>query len=651
MKKFRLFATIFLATIFFSAGGFAQTEVLHYTLGKEFLANRNLDLAMDAFRQVLSSFPNHAGAHLGIGDINRMQGNLREAELSYRTALSFNPGWTTAQLRLAQVLEELGRLDEALVLLQEAQAGASSAERREITQRIDALINRKTQEAANAHHAPAQPQQGQRPAAAGAAGARAATTPATRQAAITPAARTLMDSAVFFYQRGIRSASNDDLNRSLDFIARARRESPGFPLAYYYAGLIRRRFGQNEMARVNFERAIPDPDLGFNAHFYLGRILGDMERFQEAISHLQQYIEKTDFAPGQVEAQNLIERFQRMIDAQLRENPPIDMRAVIQAELRQDINLIPPQELPGEIEMRIGDGLIMAIVDTITDEGQELLVGMRLFNGRQYDAAIEVFRQFMERHPNRPSAGAALFNIAMCFFSLNNWDRAGREFSNYMSRFPRGNMFEHAMFFSGVSLRQQRRNNDAQRVFNDYIRRFRNGGRFVGQAYEFLGDILADLDEQGKAVEAFRQADVLAANNEHRLQARFKMAEALRRLTNFSGAEQAYLSVIALGTEANLTNNVAESYYRLADHYYRTQRWEEALQMYTVATRRFPNHNDTPWGLYQIANVFYHTNRYAEAIAAYDALRERFPDNFWAREAEFRRSDAVWQHQYGPRRN
>jgi tetratricopeptide (TPR) repeat protein len=535
---------------------------------------------------------------------------------------------------------------------QEAQVGASEAQRQSIAQRIDALINRRTQETRQAQAvAPATTAQRQGQGQQQRAATTTAAAPARRPVNITPAARAHMDSAVFFYQRGIRSANNADLNRSLEFIAKARRESPGYPLAYYYAGLIRRRFGQNEMARVNFERATEDPELGFNAHFYLGRILGDLGRFQEAINHLERYIERTDFAPGQVEARNLIDRYRRMIEAQLRENPPIDIRAVIQAEIRDDINLIPPQENLSEIEVRVADGLTMAIVDTISDEGQELLVGMRHFYNREYDRAIEVFRRFMENHPNRPSAGAALYNIAMCFFRLNNWDRASREFQNYMSRFPRGNMFESAMFFSAVSLRQQHRNNDAQRVFNDYIRRFRNGGRFIGKAYEFLGDILADLDQQGKAIEAFRQADALAANDEDRLHARFKMAEAFRRLTNFSAAERAYLSVIELGTQANLTTHVAEAHYRLADYYYRTRRWEEAREMYVRATRRFPQHSDTPWGLYQIANVFYHTNRFAEAIAAYDALRDRFPDNFWAREAEFRRNDAVWQHQYGRRGN
>ena len=646
MEKFRLLAAVFFVIISFSAGSFAQGNVLHYTLGREFFANGNFDLAMDAFRQVLSSFPNHGGAHIGIGDVNRAQGNLREAELSYRTALNLNPGLTEAQMRLAQLFESQGRIDEALVMWQEAQVGANEEQRREVAQRIDALINRRGQESAAARAATTTPAAQQR-----AAGTAAATAPARRQVNITPAARTHMDSAVFYYQRGIRSANNTDLNRSLEFIAMARRESPGFPLAYYYAGLIRRRFGQNEMARVNFERATEDPDLGFNAHFYLGRILGDLGRFQEAINHLERYIERTDFAPGQVEARNLIERYRRMIEAELRENPPIDMRAVIQSELRDDISLIPPQQNLSEIEVRITDILTMAIVDTISDEGQELLVGMRHFNNREYDKAIEVFRRFMEKYPNRPSAGVALYNIAMCFFRLNNWDRASREFANYMSRFPRGNMFENAMFVSGVSLRQQHKNNDAQRVFNDYIRRFRNGGRFVGKSYEFLGDILADSDQQGKAIEAFRQADALAANDEDRLHARFKMAEAYRRLTNFTGAERAYLSVIELGTQINSDTHLAEAHYRLADFYYREKRWDEAGRMYVTATRRFPQHSDTPWGLYQIANIFYHTNRFAEAIAAYDLLRDRFPDNFWAREAEFRRNDAVWQHQYGRRGN
>ena len=609
----------------------AQGENLHLTLAREYLAKGNHDLAMDSYKKVLAANPECYESYMALGDIYRLQGNNAQAELHYRNALRYSSpqNRTVTQMRLGDLYEAMGRRDEALTAFRAGLTGATPAQTNEINTRVNNLLNRQTAAAA-----------------APAAQTAAARTPAPRpQIVPTALAKQHLDSAVFYYRRGVRNNNNDDLNRSLQFIAQARRETPGFPAAYYYAGLIRRRFGQNEAARVNFSRAVNDPDLGFNAHFYLGRIYGDMRQFQNAIRHLEIYISKTDFAQGKIEAQNLIDTYRRVMEADRAANPPIDIRAVARDDMREALSELPPQVELREIELRIGRDLTMAIVDTTTDEGQSLLEGVRLFNARQYDRAIDAFRRVMEKYPGRPVVGMALYNIGVCFFRLRNWEAANREFANYISRFPRGAMVENALFLSGVSLREQRRNNEAQRVFRDYIARFRNG-RWIGKVHEYLGDILVDLDQLSNAVEAFRQADALGTNPEDKLHARFKLGETFRRLRNFPAMERAFQSVISLGEEAQSTTRVAEAYYRLADWHYQNRRWAQAANFYTRATRLFPEHPDTPWGLYQIANTLYHTNRYRDAITAYDALRERFPTSFWAQEAEFRRSDAVWRHQY-----
>jgi TolA-binding protein len=635
MKKNLLFCIA--AIMFFCADISAQDDNIHFTLAREFFAKENYDLAIDAYRKVLASFPDHYHSYSGLGDINVIQGNFTEAEANYKSALDFNPSWTYVQIKLADLYVTQDRNDEALKTYREALVGANEAQKNEIESKINILLQRRTaEEQAAAQTSPTTPTPATTPRQAAAS---------SSSISITNAARLAMDSAVFYYQSGVRNSNRAHLERSLEFITRAIRETPGYPAAFYYAGLIRRRFNQNEMARINFERATGDPDLGYNAHFYLGKIYGEMRRYQQAIDNLEKYIEKTDFAQGKAEAHNLIETYRRLMRLEAEANPPIDIGAVVRAEIREELTALPPQVELREIEIRIGNNLTMAIVDTTTDEGQDLLAGVRLFNNKEYDRAIEAFRRFIEKYPDRPSAGSAVYNIAVCLFRLHNWDRANREFSNYMNRYPRGAMFENAKFLAAVALREQAKNNDAQRMFNDYIRRYRNG-RWTGKAYEYLGDILSDLDQQNQAIEAYRQADALGTNNEDKLHARYKLAEIYRRLRNTAAAERAYLSVISLGEEANSNTRVPEAYYRLADLYYQNRRYSDAQNYYTKVTRLFPDDENTPWGLFQIANSLYHTNNYREAIVAYDLLRERFPGDHWATEAQFRRNDAVWRHQY-----
>jgi tetratricopeptide (TPR) repeat protein len=464
-------------------------------------------------------------------------------------------------------------------------------------------------------------------------------------AAIEESVKISMDSAVYYYQEGTKNPNTAYLNKSLEFITKVIKEAPGHPAAYYYAGLIRRRFNENEKARINFERAINDPDLGYNAHFYLGKIYGDMKKYQQSIDNFEKYIAKTDYTQGKVEAQNLINTYKKLWEEEIAANPPIDIKDVVKKDIAEALSELPPQIVLKEIEVRIEADLSMAIVDSTTNEGQDLLEGVRLFNNKEYDKAIASFRKVIEKYPGKPSAGSAVYNVGVCLFKLHKWDTANKEFVNYMSRYPKGAMFENALFLSGVSLREQMKNNDAQKMFNDYIRNNRNG-KWTGKAYEKLGDIYLDLDQQSQAIEAFKQADALAANNDDKLYARYKTAEVYHKLKNGGAAEKTYLSVIALGEEVKSTANVPQSYYRLADYYYQNKKWAEAGNYYVKATRLFPDYSDTPWGLYQIANCLYHSNKYKEAIDGYDFLKDKFPDDYWTKEAEFRRNDAVWKYQY-----
>ncbi|MCL1947974.1 MAG: tetratricopeptide repeat protein [Chitinivibrionia bacterium] len=644
MRKLKTFAAIAIFALFF-AKIFAQDDNLHYTLAREYFAKGNYDLAMDSYKKVLSSFPDHYNSYMGLGDIYRIQGNLREAELSYSNALKYNPSWTTVQIKLADLYESQGRQDDALKMYREGLPGANQTQKNDIDAKINTLLKRKKEKEEAEKQAAAPKPKTAATSTSTTAKSQPAPAPVVKPIVITPAAKEAMDSAVWYYQRGTRTSNNSDLNKSLDFINTALKEVPTYPLAYYYAGLIRRRFGENDKAKVNFEKAIDDPELGYNAHFYLGKIYGDMKMYQQAIDNLEKYMEKTDYAQGKLEAQNFINNYKQLIAFDLAENPPIDVKAVTKADIADALTGLPTRVEVREVEARISSGLNMAVAEAGSSEGIALFDGVNLFNNKEYDKAIESFRKFIEKYPDRASAGSAVYNIGVCLFELQNWERANREFANYMTRYPKGAMVEDALFLSAVGLREQMKNNESQRMLNDYIKRFRNG-KFVGKAYEYLGDVLADLDQQNSAIDAYKQADALAAKDEDKLHARYKQAEIYRKLKNVPAFEKAYLSVISLGEEAKISTRVPDSYYRLADHYYQEKRWGEATSYYNKAALSYPNYQDTPWGLYQSANCLYHTGKYREAIAAYDVLREKYPSNYWANEAEFRRGDAVWRSQY-----
>ncbi len=77
-------------------------------------ACRNLEQALDAFREALRLQPTAAEAHLGLGNVLLEMGRLAEAAESYRQALALRPDYAEAHSNLGVVLFEQGRMTEAV---------------------------------------------------------------------------------------------------------------------------------------------------------------------------------------------------------------------------------------------------------------------------------------------------------------------------------------------------------------------------------------------------------------------------------------------------------------------------------------------------------------------------------------------------------
>lgn len=81
---------------------------------------RRFDAALRDFEQLLSLTPNDARVHERLATTYYFRGDLRSAEVHYRKARELDRNNATATLRLALLLGELRRRDEAMALLREA---------------------------------------------------------------------------------------------------------------------------------------------------------------------------------------------------------------------------------------------------------------------------------------------------------------------------------------------------------------------------------------------------------------------------------------------------------------------------------------------------------------------------------------------------
>lgn len=99
-----------------------------YQLGLALRQSERVDEAIAEYREVLRRQPDHAAAHMSLGNAQLENGERRAAELSFRRGIALMPGSPELYYNLGNALDAQGRTEEALAIcLRSALLGANNA--------------------------------------------------------------------------------------------------------------------------------------------------------------------------------------------------------------------------------------------------------------------------------------------------------------------------------------------------------------------------------------------------------------------------------------------------------------------------------------------------------------------------------------------
>ena len=101
-----------------------------------------------------------------------------------------------------------------------------------------------------------------------------------------------------------------------------------------------------------------------------------------------------------------------------------------------------------------------------------------------------------------------------------------------------------------------------------------------------------------------------------------------------------------MGERNKIYERIPDSYYKIADYYYKKKEFSKALDYYNKVTRNYHAYQDTPWGLFQIASIYKNTRKYNKAIKIFSKLISEHADDYWARQAEWKLDDTIWEYEY-----
>ncbi len=640
IEKKLLLKIFFAFVICFFLGSFVTkaddtAESIHYRLGVRYKSNKKYDQAIEEFRKVLAAYPDNFNAFMHMAEIRETQGRPRLVIYNLKKVLTYNPGWGKAHKMLAATYEKDGQIQNAIIELQQYQQSSDPAERDSLQSQIERLIAQVDRVNRNASDST--------PVSAAIQQKATHETPVQKKSkAASGQSEQLFNSAVqLFNARNYQAA----LSKFREVI-RADSQHSG---SYYYAGLIRLKQGQTKMAKINFRNALGHSGQDYTAQYYLGKIYADEKNYNVAVSHLSRYVAATNYEPGKKEALSLIEQYKKLAaDVKLikaASKPAIKNAA---SEGKKEVTFSVQQVVAPEryvsLEIQIDSTFTMLAVDTLTDAGQKLLAGIREFSAGKFDKSILEFKKILVTNPGANTAVACIFNTGICYLKLNLFKDAENQFQQVIERYSSHPAASKSRFLKALTYQNRNEPVIAEKLYRHFLQNYRNH-KWASLAFEKLGDCYVELEQHKNAAEAYTQA-VKISSDAQKTGILFKSGTVYSHLENDKRAIQNFQSAIELGEKTGIYTRVPDCYYRIADSYYKSKDYQKALDLYKNATRKYPAFQETAWGLFQIGSIYKNLKQYQNAIDTFKDLMRRYPDDYWAKQAQWKLEDSIWENEY-----
>lgn len=654
-SKQSYFNWVLLISIFFcviTASAEDGNDYIHYRLGVKYKNDKKYDEAIEEFRKVLAAYPENYNAYMHMAEIRAMQDRPRLVIYNLKKALSYNSGWGKAHKLLAASYEKDGQIQKAIVELQQYQQSCDPAEKDSLQNQIERLINKVNSNEGSvvssdsSYQSPSQVSSQKnitnnsivKKDSIPTSGIKKQSLTEDTQKQSNPKIEEVFITAVQLYK-------DKKYKEALEQIRNLLKLDPRHAGGYYYAGLIRYRYGQNKMAKINFSQSINFPELGHNSHYYLGKILASEKKYPEAITQLSLYISKTSYEPGKSEAVKLVEQYKNLISGEAilpaKQSDPEKNNQESTFSVQQ-----PPvaQEKYVQLEIQIDSMLSMLTVDTLTDAGQKLLAGILAFRDGNFEKAILEFKKVLAANPAVNTAVSCIYNIGISYLKMSLFKDAENQFQQIIDRYSNHLAASKSHFLKALTYLERNESVTAEKLFRNFIQNYQSSS-WVSKAFEKLGDCYVDMEQLKKAVDAYSHS-MQKCSSAEKIILLFKSGNIFLKLGNESRAIKSFSDATAIGEKQDIHSRIPDCYYRIADTYYKAKDYQNSLANYIKVTRKYPAFQETPWGLFQIGSIYKNLNQHQKAINVFKDLIRRYPDDYWAKQAQWKMEDSIWENEY-----
>ena len=620
-------------------------DYIHYQLGTKFKNENKFDQAVEEFRKVLTAYPDNYNAYMQLAEIRKSQ-NQPELEIyALNKALAYNPGWGKAAMMLSEAYESDKQYQKAIMELQKYQQTCDPEERNGVQKKIDILIKKVQSSVAGRPEGDSLNAISAKDSMTGKSAFDSfAGHKNSKQSRKSIGPKDIPVSAEPALKKAIQLYEQGKTAEALQYVKKAVLLKPNWAEAYYYAGMMRYKQGQLDLAKTNFSKSSSFP----SSHYFMGKIYGTEKYYNGAVKELSTFLTVATDTVQKQDALKLLVDYKRKIN----DTTAILPAAAQSAPATPQVEAEPVQPAPvapepacAVVEMRADSFMTMQVVDTLTNQGQAMLAGVNEYKAGHFEEAVKTFKKVMSSYGSNNVTIPCVYDIGICYLKLRLFPNADNQFDNLCNRYPDHPLAARSLFLKAFSAFERGDMTISEKLFRDFIRKYRNNA-WAGQAYEKLGDVYSGMKQYNKAMDAYRQAANIAKNTADQISAYFKLGNSCFEADNPEQAIVSFKKVIETGESAKISSHVADSYYKIADCLYQRKDYKTALDYYTKAARKYPEFQETPWGLFQMGNIYKNTADYHKAIESYKELIAKHPDDYWAKQARWKMDDAVWENEY-----
>jgi len=392
--------------------------------------------------------------------------------------------------------------------------------------------------------------------------------------------------------------------------------------ASYYAGYLEFRNGEYDAALTDLKKAEENesykplvPYMIVNIYYkkgeldqlisYAGTVTSSKQDIQNADEFYlltgEAYFRKEDYKKAE-------ENFSKYIQtAKIKANPEIQYR------------LAYSQFKNAQYEDAAENFKGLAIGNDSISQASAYYLGVSYLQTGKKDFSVTAFDQARKSNLNKEIQKEALFNYGKVNFDLERYTEAIPALKEFLKTYPGSPRVPEATEILSESLLKTRDYSDAI----SYIEGLKSRSLRINSTYQIVtflkGTELLNNNNFQEAIDMFNRSLEYPINKDYVIYANFWKGEALSYLKDYNAAINAYAAVFTNSKDDN--EYYLKARYGIGYAYYNTKQFDKALPHFRAyvdkvkGDKNKQNYNDA---LLRLADLYYVTKEYEQAIKYYD---------------------------------